>query len=79
MQICHSGVDVSVINRNYSAQSRERSSPTLYWKESICCGMEFVYFAACNFKTTDTWEYFRGFTRISEWNRVNSYNPFVIC
>ena len=45
-------------------------------EKSICCslklkltGMEFVYFAACNFKTTDTWEYFRGCIRISEWNK----------
>ena len=47
-------------------------------EKSICCsltleltGMEFVYFAVCNFKTTDTWEYFRGFTRISEWNKAD--------
>ena len=36
--------------------------------------MEFVYFAACNFKTTYTWEYFRGFTRISEWNKSQFKN-----
>ena len=32
--------------------------------------MEFVYFAAVTSKQlTDTWEYFMGFTRISEWNK----------
>ena len=45
-------------------------------EKSICCsltlkstGMESVYFCACNFKRTDTWEYFSGFTRLSEWNK----------
>ena len=44
-------------------------------EKSICCsltlkltGMESVYFTSYN-RTTDTWEHFRGFTRISEWNK----------
>ena len=50
-------------------------------EKSICCsltlkltGMESVYFAACNFKTTDksglNLGYFSGFIRISKCNKA---------
>ena len=51
----------------HSIKAKEKS--IFYSLTLELTGMEFVYFAAVTVKTTDTWEYFRGFTRISEWNK----------
>ena len=50
----------------FNGKAKEKS---IYFSLTLKLTGNDVYFAACNFKTTDTWECFRGLTRISEWNK----------